>query len=453
MTNKILNFRTIPKMDAVIASEKLNKTGIRPELVKKVIEQEISDIRKQLKDERIDTSPSADDIALHVLDKLETLMNSGIRPMINATGVMVYTNMGRAPLAKSCINAIRDSSGYSNLEYSIEEGVRGSRQDHIKAITRFVFGTEDAIAVNNNAAAVMLVLASLAAGREVIVSRGELVEIGGSFRMPDVMTLSGAILKEVGTTNKTRISDYEKAINEKTGLIMKVHRSNFALVGFTDEASIKELSALSRSKGIPFYIDMGSGIPFDLSGFGINGEWSIASCLEENPDILSFSGDKVISGPQAGIIIGKKEYISKMSKHPLHRALRIDKFCLSALIETLKIIGLGEYDKLPVLKMITEDISDVKKRAARLKRMIKASCSIEKTRAVIGGGSAPSSSVASYAVRLKVGDAVKAHARLRAKGTVCRIEDDFLLFDLKTVFSDEIKTLASRINHAIETAN
>ena len=178
---------------------------------------------------------------------------------------MVYTNLGRAPLSSFALMAMLDAGGYSDLEYNIKEGSRGSRQDHIKEIAKAVFGVEDAIAVNNNAAAVMLVLASLAAGREVIVSRGELVEIGGSFRMPDVMTLSGAILKEVGTTNKTRLSDYEAAINENTGLIMKVHRSNFALIGFTDEAEIKELSALANSRGLPLYVDMGSGIPFDLS--------------------------------------------------------------------------------------------------------------------------------------------------------------------------------------------
>jgi L-seryl-tRNA(Ser) seleniumtransferase len=443
-------FRSIPKMDSILSKPLLAGSGFRADLVKKAAEDEIGRIRESIKSGKIKVSPSLEQVSAEVMSHLAGIFDSGLRPMINATGVMVYTNLGRAPIAGSAVKAMNAAAGYSNLEFNISEGARGSRQDHIREIARFVFGVEDALVVNNNAAAVMLVLASLAAGREVILSRGELVEIGGSFRMPDVMSLSGAVLREIGTTNKTRISDYEKAINDRTGLIMKVHRSNFAVVGFTDEAEISEISALAKSKGLPFYVDMGSGIPFDLSAYGIRGEWTVPSCLAGGADIVSFSGDKVLSGPQAGIIIGKKGLISKMSKHPLHRALRIDKFSLAALAETFKILGRGEHEKLPVLRMITENVADVKKRALGLKRRLKMKCEIIRTQAVIGGGSAPTSSVPSFAVSVRAVDAVNAHAMLRNAGAVCRIEGDLLIFDMKTVDAAEIKALTERINNAVK---
>ncbi|MEI6154047.1 MAG: L-seryl-tRNA(Sec) selenium transferase [Deltaproteobacteria bacterium] len=442
-------FRTIPKMDIILGRDELTCLPLRQEMIKKAVEDELGLLRDSIKRGEIEKSPSAQEIAFSVAAFLTELIETGIKPMINATGVMVYTNLGRAPLSTFALMAMIDAGGYSDLEYNVKEGSRGSRQDHIKEIARAVFGVEDAIAVNNNAAAVMLVLASLAGGKEVIVSRGELVEIGGSFRMPDVMTLSGAMLKEVGTTNKTRLSDYEAAINENTGLIMKVHRSNFALIGFTDEAEIKELAVLAHSRGVPFYVDMGSGIPFDLSPFGIHGEWTVPSCLADGADIVSFSGDKVLSGPQAGIILGRKSLISRMSKHPLHRAVRIDKFSLAALVETLKLLGMEMYEELPVLRMITEDSADVRKRALRLKRRLKTGSTIIGTKAVIGGGAAPTSSIPSFAVVVSVSDSVAAHSRLREEGIVCRIEDDRLIFDMKTVSEEELKDAAERINNAL----
>jgi L-seryl-tRNA(Ser) seleniumtransferase len=230
---------------------------------------------------------------------------------------------------------------------------------------------------------------------------------------------------------------------------MKVHRSNFALIGFTDEAEIKELAVLAHSRGVPFYVDMGSGIPFDLSPFGIHGEWTVPSCLADGADIVSFSGDKVLSGPQAGIILGRKSLISGMSKHPLHRAVRIDKFNLAALVETLKLLGMEMYEELPVLRMITEDSAEVKKRAFRLKRRLKTGCSVISTKAVIGGGAAPASSIPSFAVVIASADSVAAHARLREEGIVCRIEDDRLIFDMKTVSEEDLKDAAERINNAL----
>ncbi len=442
-------FRSIPKMDVILGTDELLSLPLRQEIIKKAVEDELVKLRDSIKKGDVQKSPAAHEIAARVSAGLTGLIETGLKPMINATGVMVYTNLGRAPLSTFALMAMIDTGGYSDLEYNIKEGIRGSRQDHIKEIAKVVFGVEDAIAVNNNAAAVMLVLASLAAGREVIVSRGELVEIGGSFRMPDVMTLSGAILKEVGTTNKTRLSDYEAAINDNTGLIMKVHRSNFALIGFTDEAEIKELAALAKSRGLPLYVDMGSGMPFDLSPFGIHGEWTVPSCLTDGADIVSFSGDKVLSGPQAGIIVGRKQLVSKMSKHPLHRAVRIDKFSLAALVETLKLIGMEMYDELPVLRMITEDSSDVRKRVLTLKRKLKAKGTIIETKAVIGGGAAPTSTIPSFAVVISAPDSVAVHARLREAGIVCRIEDEKLMFDVKTISVEELNDAAERINNAL----
>ncbi|HEY9162293.1 MAG TPA: L-seryl-tRNA(Sec) selenium transferase [Desulfomonilia bacterium] len=442
-------YRSIPKMDMILGMDELLSLPLRQDIIKKAVENELVTIRDSIKKGDARKIPTAQEIAARVSAVLSVLIEAGLRPMINATGVMVYTNLGRAPLSSYALMAMIDAGGYSDLEYNIKEGIRGSRQDHIKEIAKAAFGVEDAIAVNNNAAAVMLVLTSLAAGREVIVSRGELVEIGGSFRMPDVMTLSGAVLKEVGTTNKTRLSDYEAAINDNTGLIMKVHRSNFALIGFTDETEIKELSTLAKSRGLPLYVDMGSGIPFDLSAFGIHGEWTVPSCLTDGADIVSFSGDKVLSGPQAGIIVGRKSLISKMSKHPLHRAVRIDKFSLAALVETLKLAAMEMYDELPVLRMITEDRAEVKKRALSLKRKLKAKSAIIETKAVIGGGAAPTSTIPSFAVVISSPDSVAAHARLRDEGIVCRIEDDRLIFDMKTVSDEELKDAAERINNAL----
>jgi L-seryl-tRNA(Ser) seleniumtransferase len=442
-------YRSIPKMDMILGMDELLSLPLRQDIIKKAVENELVTIRDSIKKGDARKIPTAQEIAARVSAVLSVLIEAGLRPMINATGVMVYTNLGRAPLSSYALMAMIDAGGYSDLEYNIKEGIRGSRQDHIKEIAKAVFGVEDAIAVNNNAAAVMLVLTSLAAGREVIVSRGELVEIGGSFRMPDVMTLSGAVLKEVGTTNKTRLSDYEAAINDNTGLIMKVHRSNFALIGFTDETEIKELSTLAKSRGLPLYVDMGSGIPFDLSAFGIHGEWTVPSCLTDGADIVSFSGDKVLSGPQAGIIVGRKSLISKMSKHPLHRAVRIDKFSLAALVETLKLAAMEMYDELPVLRMITEDRAEVKKRALSLKRKLKVKSAIIETKAVIGGGAAPTSTIPSFAVVISSPDSVAAHARLRDEGIVCRIEDDRLIFDMKTVSDEELKDAAERINNAL----
>ena len=384
-------YRSIPKVDMVLKEPILQKLPYDMAIIKRLLKDKLDFIRTDISAGRLTISPDASSVAQEVAGHVRSIMESGLKNVINAAGVVVFTNLGRAPLADEAIDAVlQAASTYSDLEYNLAEGRRGSRQDHIRPLTRACFGAEDALVVNNNAAAVMLVIASLAKGSEVIISRGELVEIGGSFRMPDVMAVSGAVMKEVGTTNKTKITDYKNAFTDNTALIMKVHRSNFSLVGFTEEVRIDDLAFLSRDLGKPLFVDMGSGVPFDLGPWGIPGEWTIPMCLQQGADIISFSGDKVLGGPQAGIILGKADLIETMARHPLHRAIRADKLSIAALAATLRLLAQGRIDRIPVLRMITEPVSDVKKRAQRLLRLIKTKGSrIVSTQAVIGGGSAP----------------------------------------------------------------
>lgn len=296
-------YRTIPKVDGVLGEPVLAELPYSQEMIKRAVQASLGKIREAIASGRIDKSPGAAQVAADVAAEITRVMESGLKQVINATGVVVHTNLGRAPLSREAVDAMVLAAGsYSDLEYDLDRGDRGSRQNHIRPITRYCFGSEDALVVNNNAAAVLLILNTIAQGREVIISRGELVEIGGSFRVPEVMSMSGAVMREVGATNKTNMNDYRCAISDNTGLILKVHRSNFAIVGFTEEVEIKELSVLSREFGIPLYVDMGSGVPFDLTAAGIPDEWTIPSCLQY-ADVLSFSGDKVLGGPQAGVIL------------------------------------------------------------------------------------------------------------------------------------------------------
>ncbi|HVN71442.1 MAG TPA: L-seryl-tRNA(Sec) selenium transferase [Desulfomonilia bacterium] len=446
-------FRSIPKVDTVLKEPILQELPYDVEIIKRFLRDKLDMIRTSIGRGRLKESPSAEEAAREVASEVRIIMSSGLTNVVNAAGVIVFTNIGRAPLAKEAVDAvIHAARTYTDLEYNLSEGKRGSRQDHIRPITRACFGAEDALVVNNNAAAVMLVLVSLAKGKEVIISRGELVEIGGSFRMPDVMALSGAVMKEVGTTNKTKISDYRNAVTDNTALIMKVHRSNFSVVGFTDEVGIEELSSLGRDLDKPLYVDMGSGVPFDLSASGIPGEWTIPMCLQQGADVISFSGDKVLGGPQAGIILGRAGLIESMAKHPLHRAVRVDKMTIAAMAATLRLLAQGKTGSIPVLRMITEPVLDVKKRAQRLIRLIKVkNALIIPTKAVIGGGSAPTKSFGSYGVLIQTPHAQDIHARLRAcrPAVICRIEEDRLIFDLKSVEQQEVGLLARKINEVL----
>jgi L-seryl-tRNA(Ser) seleniumtransferase len=378
-----------------------------------------------------------------------------LRPVINATGVILHTNLGRAPLAASALEHIRDaSSGYSNLEFDIETGERGRRDVHVDGLFRKLLDGQPAgahttsdistIVVNNNAAAVLLALNTLAEGGEVIVSRGELVEIGGSFRIPDVMSKSSATLREVGTTNRTRVADYERAINEKTRLLLRVHRSNFEITGFTEQPGIDELSALAHNRNIPLMEDLGSGALFDLGSVGVSGEPGVLDSLQAGMDVVSYSGDKLLGGPQAGILSGRSDLIARMRANSLFRALRVDKLTYAALEATLLAYVKRDYAAVPALRMMHLSRDEIGKRAeavAAKTRSSKMLAEVVDGESVIGGGAAPSAVLPTrlLAVSCEGLSADELSVRLRASDPpiVARVEEGRVLLDLRTVFPEQ----------------
>lgn len=386
---------------------------------------------------------------------LDTLARPSLAPVINATGVIGHTNLGRAPLALRALQAMdRVSRGYCNLEYDLDQGHRGSRFSHLDNLfSRFFPGTA-CLVVNNNAAAVYLVLSALARGREVILSRGELIEIGGSFRIPDVMVQSAAILREVGTTNRTHLRDYEQAITPDTGLLMKAHTSNYVIQGFTASVSASELVPLARSRNVPLYEDLGSGALVDLRPHGLAQGPNVAEALSGGVDLLSFSGDKLLGGPQAGIILGRPDLVAQLRKHPMARALRPDKLTIAALEATLQIYGSHDpWTEIPVLEMIARPLSQLESRARDLTATLGSlalveSARVARTQARVGGGALPGEVLESAALGLRVKgslDAIEQALRGARPPVVARVEDDELLFDLRTVGPDQDGILANTL--------
>ncbi len=386
--------------------------------------------------------------------RVEEKLAFSLRPVINATGVVVHTNLGRSLLPEEAVEALTEiAARYSNLEFDLQRGQRGSRYSHVEDILCELTGAEEALVVNNNAAAVLLTLNTLALGREVIVSRGELVEIGGSFRIPDVMVRSGAILREVGATNRTHLRDYEAAINENTALIMKVHKSNFAIVGFSKEVSGAELVLLGHEHGLPVVEDLGSGCFIDFSRYGLLKEPTVQEVVGAGLDVVTFSGDKLLGGPQAGLIVGRGEFIRRLKKNPLNRAVRIDKLTLAALEATLQLYRDLEQavKRIPTLALITMPASQVKKKAqSLLRRLRKEKISHLKARLVktvsrVGGGALPLASPPSYAVALSVDgwSAARLEKALRASTppVISRIEADKVYLDMRTVLPEEINLI------------
>lgn len=371
-----------------------------------------------------------------------------LRRVVNATGVVVHTNLGRAPLAAAAIDAIVEvASGASNLEYDLAAGARGSRHAHAEGMLTALTGAEAACVVNNNAGATMLAVAALAAGREVIVSRGELVEIGGSFRIPDILAASGATLREVGTTNKTRAADYERAIGERTALLLKVHRSNFAMVGFTAEVSEAELAALAHARGLPAMVDLGSGClapAAEQRALGLPAEPAVADVVASGVDVVCFSGDKLLGGPQAGIVVGRAAAIAAIRSHPLMRALRPDKLTLAALVATLGLHRDGRRAEVPVWAALAASSDVVRARAERLAAAIGGA--VRASTATVGGGAMPTATVASWAV-IVPGDAGALDARLRAAPVpvIGRIADGALCLDVRTITDDELELVAAAL--------
>jgi L-seryl-tRNA(Ser) seleniumtransferase len=392
-------------------------------------------------------------------------LNYSLRPVINATGVILHTNLGRAPLAPSAVEHVREAvSGYSNLEFDVETGGRGKRDVHVDRLFRKLLNQEFAgegtratpdvstIVVNNNAAAVLLALNTLAEGGEVIVSRGELVEIGGSFRIPDVMSKSHAVLREVGTTNRTRLADYEHAINEKTKLLLRVHRSNFEITGFTEQPAIGEMAALARKRNIPLVEDLGSGSLFDLRSVGVDGEPGILDSLRAGVDVVSYSGDKLLGGPQAGMLSGRSDLIGRMRSNSLFRALRVDKLTYAALEATLLAYVKQDHEAIPALRMMHLSKGEIEKRAAAVAEKAISSrlrTEIIDGESVIGGGAAPSAVLPTrlLAVTCDGVTADELSARLRASDPpiIARVEDGNVLLDLRTVFPEQDRAVIAAL--------
>jgi L-seryl-tRNA(Ser) seleniumtransferase len=383
-------------------------------------------------------------------------LRPSLRPVINATGVIIHTNLGRAPLSDAAIAAMTAvSRGYSNLEFDLEAGERGSRYGHVEELLCRVTGAEAAIAVNNNAAALLLVLSALAKDREVVISRGQLVEIGGGFRIPDVMAQSGARLVEVGTTNRTYMRDYEAAIGEATTALMRVHSSNFRVTGFVASASLDELAALATSHGLLLLDDLGSGCLLDTRPYGLTEDPTPQNSIHAGADLVMFSGDKLLGGPQAGIIVGKKELIERLRRHPLARALRMDKASIAGLNATLLHYAKGEADReVPVWRMIAAPLTDLTARARRWARLIGEGAAVVDGRSMIGGGSLPEESLPSKLVSLPAESGAQLEAlakRLRTGETpvVGRIEDGRLLLDPRTVDRREDASLVRAVKEAL----
>lgn len=454
--------RGIPKVDEVLKQEPLFMLSetLGASVVKDAARAVIDELRQQIlalgdgESKNFDTELMSIEAAVNAtLARLNDDSEFNLHSVINATGTILHTNLGRAPLTKDAVdNVMAVSQGYSNLEYNVAEGKRGSRHDIVGDLIAELTGAEDAMVVNNNAAATMIVLASMGAGKEIVVSRGELVEIGGAFRIPDIMEQSGATLHEVGTTNKTKVSDYEDAINEETGALMKVHKSNYEICGFTEEASLEELVALGKKAKLPVIYDMGNGLMLDMSEFGLR-EPNVPASLGTGIDVILFSGDKLLGGPQAGIIAGKKEYIKAMKKHPLARAMRVDKMTFAALEATLrkyKDEKLALKD-IPVLSMIAASKEEMYAKAERFANKIRlanrdAVIDIVEVEDQIGGGSAPMVRLPGYAVTVQVGkkSAKAMERKLRKADTpiVARIHEDQLLLCVRTIFEDEFDSIA-----------
>ena len=413
----------------------------------------LDQLRKKIKNGLI-IKIDEEEIIKEVKNTLKVHEKYSLSPVINATGVVIHTNLGRAILPNEAIKHVLEiSTNYSNLEFDLKEGKRGKRYVHIIDVVKKIINVESALVVNNNAGAVFLCLNTLAKGKEVIVSRGELVEIGGSFRIPDVMLNSGAILREVGTTNKTHLSDYENAINDNTALLLKVHQSNFRIIGFTEEVSVEELLSISRKRGIPVMVDLGSGCFIDLKKYGLPYEPTVQDVISQGADIVTFSGDKLLGSAQAGFIVGKSHLLEKIAKNPIMRALRVDKMTLAALEATLRLY-LDEEEaikKIPTLKMILEKPENIRKRALKISRLLNKEGIPTKVKEDIsfpGGGSLPEIEIKTYVVSLKppiIPNEFAKKLRFSEPPVVVRIKDDLIIFDARTIQDNEILPLVNAV--------
>ena len=456
--------RQIPSVDELLAQARLATLSKRVDrnLVVEVARTVLADLRARIAGDSNWTAVSMDAASMEELIsvQVEKILSRSLQPVINATGVILHTNLGRAPLPETVVDEFRrTATQYSNLEYDLEAGARGKRDVHTGELLTRLTGAEAAIVVNNCAAAVLVTLAALARGGEVIVSRGELIEIGDGFRIPEIMEQSGAILREVGTTNRTHVADYENAINEKTRVLLRVHPSNFKVTGFTDKPSLEELVALNQRSGLPLVEDLGSGCLVDLSEYGVS-EPTVRQSIDSGVSVVMFSGDKLLGGPQAGIIAGNKDLIARVRRYPLFRALRVDKLTIAALEATLGAYLRAAWDEIPAMRMIRMTPQELKRRAESFIRELRPELPLDEVEievadgsSLAGGGSTPSQSLPTKIIRITSArySATKLEQRLRRApagvSVIARVEDDRLILDLRTVFPEQerllIKTLAA----------
>jgi L-seryl-tRNA(Ser) seleniumtransferase len=443
--------KSIPKVDKFIqhkAFEALSLKLITP-LCKEVINQLREDILNQTL-----TQFKEEDLVHAVLKAYEKITQPSLQTVVNATGVIVHTNLGRSLIDETIFDKVKNiATHYNNLEYDLQKGKRGERYEHISKVICQYLGCEDVLIVNNNASAVFLILNTFAKNKEVIVSRGELVEIGGSFRVPDVMAQSGAILKEIGTTNKTHLKDYENAITSNSAMLMKVHKSNYSIEGFSSEVDIEDMIKTAQKHHLIDYYDMGSGHFVDLP-YGLDkDEPSVLKIMQHNPCLLSFSGDKLLGSVQAGIIVGQKKYIEALKKNQLLRMLRVDKLTLALLEESIKSLLLGKIDKIPTLKMLFTPIEVLKQRAKIIQKNIQhlCQCEIKETQTLIGGGTTPNKKIPTIALSISF-KGLKPHKieqLFRACNVIGRIENEQFLLDFRTLLEDELPFLEKTIKELL----
>lgn len=451
--------RSLPKVDEVLRQPAIAALDLPQSVITDLVRQHIDGLRRRVLDSDLQTLPSMEDLCAEICTAAKAAAKPSLRPVINATGITLHTNLGRACLSEKAVQAAADAARrYSTLEYDVESGQRGSRYSHVEKLLCKITGAEAAMVVNNNAAAVLLILSALGKGGEVITSRGELVEIGGSFRIPEIMEQCGCSLREVGATNKTHLRDYERAICEDTRALLKVHTSNFRIMGFTESVSLQELVELGKQTGLPVIEDLGSGCFFDLETLGIHDEPTVMNSVKAGVDIISFSGDKLLGGPQAGIILCKEKWIKILKSHPLTRAMRVDKMTLAALEATLDTYLDPEkaQQEIPTIRMLAIDPALLKLRAEALYEKLTAlgvTCQVIPEQDQVGGGSVPTQLLPTWAVAVDPQNVTVdgLEERLRKETDIPiigRIVKDRYLLDTRTLWEEDFDYIAQAVKEA-----
>ena len=454
---KSKKLRQIPSIEEILQSEELQSyiSSLSRPLVTQISRKIVDQIRKDLSKRAFNIS--RENIITRIVEELETLSSSTLKPVINGTGVIIHTNLGRAPMSREVLKHITEvSTSFSSLEYDLKKGRRGERTSFLEKLLCELAGSEAALVVNNNAAAVLLILSALAEGKEVVISRGELVQIGGGFKIPEILAESGAIMKEIGTTNRTSLWDYHRAINKNTRILLKVHKSNFWMSGFVEEVSVEELVRLGRTHHLLTVEDLGSGaVPF-TEDFGLGHEPRITEGISAGADLVCFSGDKLLGGPQSGIIIGRKKYVDQLRENPLYRALRVDKMVISGLEQVILNYLRKEEEKIPVWRMISMSLQDLRRRAERISAQLNSfgiSVSLKESKSTVGGGSLPGETLPTIILSLNSEvppEALAERFRNLEFPIIGRIEKNRFVLDLRTIFPDQDEIVIHGIRKVFE---